>query len=288
MANDPIRAKNWSDLHRLLFENTWQDDIKRHRAQNAYRGVTTASFKLSTSLIRLGGALHPDHGPKLEMPVLRSFKKYAYTDSIKDYSEWFWLSLAQHHGMPTRLLDWTNSPLVALHFATYDFEAGDKDAAVWCVDVHAAHQLMPASFRAVLKKHGAFIFTPEMLDEVAPNLETFLADAEDYAQFGGNFMVFFEPPALDGRITNQFAFFSVMPDATTYVDDWLEMPGHESLYRKIIIPQQLKWEVRNKLDQMNITERVLFPGLDGLSRWLSRYYSHYPDDAVNTEDMDLD
>jgi hypothetical protein len=45
------------------------------------------------------------------------------------------------------------------------------------------------------------------------------------------------------------------------------------LYKKIIIPAELKWEIRDKMDQANITERVLFPGLDGLSQWLRRHYA---------------
>ena len=54
------------------------------------------------------------------------------------------------------------------------------------------------------------------------------------------------------------------------LDDWLS--GRDDLWRKVVIPAELKWEVRDKLDQANVTERVLFPGLDGLSRWLRRYY----------------
>jgi hypothetical protein len=49
--------------------------------------------------------------------------------------------------------------------------------------------------------------------------------------------------------------------------------SHPELVRRIVVPAELKWEVRDKLDQANITERVLFPGLDGLSRWVARYYA---------------
>ncbi len=62
-----------------------------------------------------------------------------------------------------------------------------------------------------------------------------------------------------------------MSSSSTLLDDWLE--DHDQYYFRVIIPAELKWEIRDKLDQANITERVLFPGLDGLSMWLKRQYS---------------
>jgi hypothetical protein len=61
-----------------------------------------------------------------------------------------------------------------------------------------------------------------------------------------------------------------MSDPEILMNDWLN--DHEELYFRLIIPAELKWEVRDKLDQSNITERMIYPGLDGLSRWLSRWY----------------
>jgi hypothetical protein len=87
----------------------------------------------------------------------------------------------------------------------------------------------------------------------------------------GGFVAFLEPPALDERIVNQYALFSLMPSPHARMDEWLG--GHEELVRRIVLPAGLKWEVRDKLDQANITERVLFPGLDGLATWLKRYFS---------------
>jgi hypothetical protein len=62
-----------------------------------------------------------------------------------------------------------------------------------------------------------------------------------------------------------------MPASSPRLDEWLVK--NPNLYRKVIIPAELKLEIRDKLDQSNITERVLFPGLDGLSAWLARHYA---------------
>jgi hypothetical protein len=91
------------------------------------------------------------------------------------------------------------------------------------------------------------------------------------------FVVFLEPPSLDDRIVNQFALFSLMSTPTDAIDAWFAEHGDVS--RRIIIPAKLKWEVRDKLDQAGITERMLFPGLDGLTAWLTRYYMPHPASA---------
>jgi hypothetical protein len=104
-----------------------------------------------------------------------------------------------------------------------------------------------------------------MLDQVARRRR----DLDDLAE-EDDFVLFLEPPSLDERIVNQYALFSLMSSPDASLDDWVV--NHGELVRKVIVPAELKWEVRDKLDQANVTERVLFPGLDGLSRWLRRYY----------------
>ena len=251
------RVTGWSELQDRLFEGSWQDRLQRHRSRFAFRGMPDAGESLATRLARLA--------PEAERHLLRNFRKFARASAVPGDSMWNWLTLAQHHGLPTRLLDWTFSPFVALHFATD--HAGDfgKDAVVWCIDYVAAHEHLPKVLRGILDEECADVFTAEMLQRAAPNLEKF----DDLAK--EPFLVFLDPPSLDERIVNQFALFSLLSGADLALEDWLaERP---ELARRIVIPASLKWEVRDKLDQANVTERVLFPGLDGLSRWLERYYT---------------
>jgi hypothetical protein len=257
---EEIRVTTWLDLQDRLYEESWREPLGRYRSSFAYRGMSFASHDLTTGLARLGTIAEQQEGH-----ILRNFRKYAQRDSVPGDFVWNWLALAQHHGMPTRLLDWTFSPYVALHFVTENPRDYHEDGAIWCVDYVRTHAQLPDSLRGLLEQEGSEVFTTEMLDEAADSLDAFdrLSEAP--------FAVFFEPPSLDERIVNQFALFSLMSSPTTSLDRWLDArPG---VGRRIVIPAGLKWEVRDKLDQANITERVLFPGLDGLSRWLRRYYT---------------
>jgi FRG domain len=248
----------WLELHELLFADTWNEELSLFRSSYAYRGSSDAGADLRSSLVRMGG----DSG--LERQLMRAFRKYAAQDAVPHDTDWDWLALGQHHGLPTRLLDWTYSPYVALHFATQNMTRYDRDGAVWCIDYARAHELLPDKLRRTLIDEGADVFTTELLAHASPGLR-------DLDGYGGDFVLFVEPPSFDARIVNQYALFSVTARPEAELDAWIA--AHEELAFRIVIPASLKWEVRDKLDQANVTERVLFPGLDGISRWLARYYA---------------
>jgi hypothetical protein len=260
---DDIRVSSWTELNDVLYERSWREEIARHRTTFAFRGVGNTSHDLATSLSRLGA-----EGCRLEGHILRNFRKYAQRDAAAGDSMWNWLAVAQHHGLPTRLLDWTYSPYVALHFATEHLDDFDRDGVVWCIDYVRAKEFLPKRLTELLHDEGSDAFTAAMLASAASSLRELDALAKE------PFLLFFEPPSLDERIVNQFALFSLLSSPEASLDEWISR--HEELVRRVVIPASLKWEVRDKLDQANITERVLYPGLDGLGRWLTRYYTPRP------------
>lgn len=255
-----IEVTSWTDLTEQLYADSWQDDIKRYRSNYAFRGLSDKDYDLRTSLIRLGGNYYD-----LEFHLIRNFVKYARIEDSSRYTIWNWLAIAQHHGLTTRLLDWTYSPFVAMHFATSNIAKYDMDGVIWCVDFVKIHKILPDIFKDELKKEGSNVFTIEMLSNVSRSLQHFDGVSKV------DFVLFFEPPSMDDRIVNQFALHSVISNPKAILNDILIK--HPELYKRVIIPGYLKWEIRDKLDQANINERVMFPGLDGLSKWLTRHYS---------------
>ncbi len=259
-----LQAEDWLDLQEFLFRE-YEQDIDRYRSRYAYRGMAVKDMTLTTSLQRIGR-----RPSEVEEHILRNFRKYAPVNTIiGDYDNiWNWMSIGQHHGLPTRLLDWSYSPNVALHFMTEFHDSFHLDGVIWMVDFVQVREMLPECLQDTIFRKSLLTYSCFELQELIGNS---LAEIENFTRKHGNAFMFMEPPSLDDRMVNQFALFSFMLDPDADKMDWLN--NHPRLYKKIIIPAQLKWEIRDKLDQANISERIMYPGLDGISRWLKRWYS---------------
>lgn len=262
-----IRTVVMDSIDQVLGLLSEQEDVKSlHRFRNSflYRGLPDASQQLVTSLKRNC----KDKQQELEPIILRSFTRYAINDSPEiEGSVWRQMIIGRHHGLPTRLLDWSHSPLIGLHFSMEenDLDALDRhDCAVWRIDMKELHNSLPEQYQIPLKRNKTFIMSVDMLSEATSSLEQYDRDMGDRA------MVLVEPPSLDPRIINQYSYFSLVPCGMDSIEGFFDRYTDNTV--KYIIKKELRWRVRDMLDQLNINERIIYPGLDGLSQWLARHY----------------
>ena len=259
-----IDVKQLNDLTPLITDQDWRPDLNRYRSWHVYRGMSDVSFRLTTSLWRNCR----EKSGALEMAILKNFTKYAAReDPSIEKSVWRQMILGQHHGLPTRLLDWSHSSLIALHFAVTEADMDDMethDSVVWRIDMTELHAMLPDKYIQVLRANRTNIFSVDMLAQTAPTPELYDRDMGDHS------MVVIEPPSIDMHIINQYSFFSVIPEGIRDPEDFLDKNTHNT--EKYVIRREIRWRVRDMLDQQNISERIVYPGLDGLSRWIGRHY----------------
>ena len=259
-----VRITSVEELIPLLSDQRYRPELKRNRCNYVYRGMPNIDYKMTTSLRRNCKALERT----LEPAFLKNFAKYAVIEepSVAN-SVWRQMILGQHHGLPTRLLDWTHSALVALHFAVTEENLehmAEHDCMVWRIDIDELHSLLPEKYRRVMRENKAEVFSVDMLTQAAGSLSEYDAD------MGREAMVVIEPPSINQRIVNQYAFFSVIPLDMEDVEDFLDRHTEHTV--KYVIDRDLRWRVRDMLDQLNMSERIVYPGLDGLSKWIARHY----------------
>ncbi|MCR5419709.1 MAG: FRG domain-containing protein [Lachnospiraceae bacterium] len=260
-----IHIDTLEELLPLITEQEYRPDLDRNRSSYIYRGVCDASYKMNTSLGRNCKELQK----QLEPAILENFAKYAINDEPSiGSSVWRQMILGQHYGLPTRLLDWTQSALVGLNFATSEENLSkmDKhDCAVWRIDMSEMVDHLPERYRAAVNAKHSTIFTVELLKELTGNsLNKYDED------MGDSSMVIIEPPSLNQRIINQHSFFSVVPMGIDNIEKYLDENTLNTV--KYIIDKRLRWRVRDMLDQLNMSERIVYPGLEGLSKWIARHY----------------
>ena len=135
---------------------------------------------------------------------------------------------------------------------------------VWRIDLRDLNRNLPQKYRDYLESKDTFVFSLDGLAELAPDIDRYDADMGDRA------LVCFEPPSVDQRIVNQYSFFTAIPSGIKDLEAFLD--AHTENTVKYVIDKSLRWELRDILDQLNINERMIHPGTDGIARWLARHY----------------
>lgn len=186
---------------------------------------------------------------KTEQELFSEFKRLA-TSHIRSrqlQSKWDILALGQHHGLPTRLLDWSSNPLVALWFAI-EQPTESKFSAVWA--------------------YGA-----QEVDFVSDEHEPF--DIKN--------TLIFRPHHLDERIVAQSGWFTVHSYSMEFNEfNKLENISHLNsipLY-KFLIPKEKFGSIREELARCGVTRASLFPDLSGLCQHLTWKYEKLIDENM--------
>lgn len=236
----------------------------RRRSYAVFRGAVRGPMSLLTTLDRLGGIDPPHTKAHLEEHILRNFMRYA-RPFVGAGNEWDLLFTAQHHGLPTRLLDWTHSPLVAAHFATLGAPQA-SDRVIWRLDWRRMHErfgLRPVAF---------------LVEDLARTLDkrgvrSLWEFFEQPDQSHGGFAAMVEPPAVVGRIGAQSAAFTICSVRDRPFATFLAEHDLSGALTEIVIPARAVDLIRDQLDICAVDERRLFPDLDGVARELGRYYA---------------
>jgi FRG domain len=238
----------------------------RRRDAGVYRGSSNASNALFTSLDRLGGINPPHTKADLEEHILRNFIRYSRPHlGTEPVNDWEQLVSAQHHGVPTRLLDWTYSPLVAAFFATRPSDVREeRDRAVWRLDWKMLHEKFQFPALSLLIKDLDVLFGKE--GHFTPWALMRRGAERDFA-------CLLEPPSLDQRIVAQAAVFTLCSDKTRPFDAFLSDHGLGGALTKYVMPASEVGRMRDQLDLVGVDERRLFPDLDGVAEAIRRYYA---------------
>ena len=136
-------------INKIIWDQQYQSTLMRNRSPYLYRGLPNSNYHLVTSLRRNCKEKKND----IELAILRNFVKYAaLEDPALKTSIWRQMIVGQHHGLPSRLLDWTYSVLIALHFATSGENLDDmskNDAVLWQIDIQ---ETTPSASLSEMKK----------------------------------------------------------------------------------------------------------------------------------------
>ena len=206
---------------------------------------------------------------------------YAPQFNVKNYVRW--AELAQHYGVPTRFLDWTENPLVALYFACESNK--DSDAVVWVL-----HKRNYAEYAKVHDENRFKYDNQHMTNEEAIQKLLTTSPLDDcYSQLW-KLPIIYTPYYFDHRMSAQASWFMVWGNKKEPLEDLIENSSYmkfepptdgirsygkdqeERFMFRFFIHQSDKQYILRRLDHVGIHAKSLFPGLDGIGQRIERVH----------------
>ncbi|HEX5152962.1 MAG TPA: FRG domain-containing protein [Parafilimonas sp.] len=252
LDSDKIKpVKSLSDYISIL-ETCCSTDNVLFRGQNA-------DWPLLPKLCRINPRKDKDEELKealllTEKKMLEDFKRLSKPHLNKTpANNWEWIALAQHHGLPTRLLDWSSNPLAALWF-TVCAPASTKGGVIW-------------------------IFFPEKDAFLTPNE---IANTDPFDVVTARV---FQPQLSTIRIQSQSGWFTTQQFKTTDTRfiPFDEITDYENKLLKIQIPAAYFSELRSKLDYLGVNRFTLFQDLDGIAGYVEWFHSFFSDEETDPD-----
>ncbi len=198
--------------------------------------------KIGRGETRLKGGRQSDL-PDVEKRLFGNFKRFGLPFlHIRPEDELDWLAIAQHHGLPTRLLDWTGNALAALWFA------------VRCSPIKENGVLRPGAVWVLNPRDKDFF---ERIDRVKPFTVT---SAKVY-----------RPKHITQRLIAQAGYFTLHPldRATSRFKPLTRNATLEGEITKISIPPNAFCDLRDDLERLGVSDLTMFPDLDGICRFIT-------------------
>ncbi|WP_321389275.1 FRG domain-containing protein [uncultured Desulfuromusa sp.] len=237
MVGKPKNIKSVRDLIKHL-----RTDISDNKRPTWFRGHAEVNWNLLSSYSRL-------INPPSENTLLKKFKQNAaMLIDHRTENSFDWLFLMQHYGVPTRLLDWSESPLAALYFAV-DTEK-DSDGALWSLDPVKLNKNA-----GINSKENCYL--PSFDDEELINYSPESFKGEETTEL---LPVATIATRNNPRIQAQLGVFTISHRDKTPIDKI----GKKDHIRKYLIPKESKADIQEELTLCGITKFQLFPELSSI------------------------
>jgi hypothetical protein len=225
-----------------------------------YRGQQRKHWRLEPNLVRIGCTDRESEDEIREEFAIRA-PGLSHFEPMPD-NDWDLYFLMQHYGAPTRLLDWTESPIIALYFAVRD-NPGYYDSAVWVLDPYELNR------RTIAKGE---IISPSAVGSNKRDRErvaAWLPPRWSKKELPGNPLAIF-PTHIARRISSQRSCFTIHGSQNDGFTAFRK--GKTPPLLKIVVPGHAVKDMRLSLQHYGVDDTTIFPDLEGLGRALITAY----------------